>query len=211
MDKVRKPGRPRQDEEDTRGLLIEAAKVCFTKWPYDKVTTRKLADHSGVNAGLIRYYFVNKEGLYKAMFQDMVQTVTEEIRELVAQEQVEDFEPLFRCHAKVFFKYPEFPKLMFKELQGEGICQEYLIENIASQTFGVFDKALTQLQDKGKLKPGINPKLLRLSIIRLMAFPTLNFHIAERIDGMTFNENFLDALISHNLNLLKNGCFNEED
>ena len=207
---MRKPGRPGQDESDTRALLLESAKRCFTQMSFHKVTTRKLAEDSGVNAGLIRYYFINKEGLYKAMFLDMVQTVTQEIRDLVQKQKVEDFGPLFRCHAKVFFKYPEFPKLMFKELQGDGICQDYLIETIASETFSTFDKALVQLKQKGKLKPEVNPKMLRMSIISLMVFPTLNLHIAERVDGIKFNEDFLEALISHNLNLLQSGCFKNE-
>jgi len=207
---MRKPGRPTQDESDTRALLIEAAKRCFTQMSYHKVTTRKLAQESGVNAGLIRYYFINKEGLYKAMFLDMVQTVTKEIRELVSMQKVEDFEPIFRCYARVIYKYPEFPKLMFKELQGEGICQDYLIETVERESFSLFDKVTGQLYEKGKLKPGVNPKFLRMSIISLMVFPLLNFHIAERVDGLVFSEELVEDLIAHNLNLLQNGCLKNE-
>lgn len=208
---MRKPGRPVADDVDTRPLLLEAAKRCFSQMPYHKVTTRRLAEESGLNAGLIRYYFINKEGLYKAMFLDMVETITGEVKQLVIEDKIEDFEPLFRSFAQLMFKYPEFPKLMFKEMQGDGICQEFIMDAVRNIPTPLFDKVATQLQAKGKLKPGFNTSLLRMSAVSLMVFPILNFKVMEHVDGFTFNQALMEEMIMHNLKLFQYGCFNDED
>jgi len=39
---------------------------------YDMVTTRELAEHAGVNLGLIAYYFGDKSGLQQAMLQQVI-------------------------------------------------------------------------------------------------------------------------------------------
>ena len=208
---MRKPGRPISDDVDTRPLLLEAAKRCFSQHPYHKVTTRKLAEESGVNAGLIRYYFINKEGLYKAMFLDMVETITGEVNQLVKEDKVENFEPLFRSFARLMFKYPEFPKLMFKEMQGDGICQDFIMDAVRNIPTPLFDKVAQQLQEKGKLKPGFNFKLLRMSAVSLMVFPILNFEVMEHVDGLELNEALMEEMILHNLKLFQHGCFNDEN
>lgn len=50
-----------------RDLLIESANRLFGEAGFDRVSTREIADHAGVNLGLIHYYFGSKEGLYDAV------------------------------------------------------------------------------------------------------------------------------------------------
>jgi AcrR family transcriptional regulator len=53
--------------DNARSALIDAAMDLFGGRGYDMVTTRELAEHAGVNLGLIAYYFGDKSGLQQAM------------------------------------------------------------------------------------------------------------------------------------------------
>ncbi len=47
----------------TKGKIIEAAKKLFSKYGYDKVTTRDIAGEAGVALSAITYYFKSKENV----------------------------------------------------------------------------------------------------------------------------------------------------
>lgn len=66
---ARKAGRP-QKNLDVRQLLIEHARDLFVVQPYDKVSTRLIAERAGVNIAMIRYYFGSKAGLFEAMLRE---------------------------------------------------------------------------------------------------------------------------------------------
>jgi TetR/AcrR family transcriptional regulator, regulator of cefoperazone and chloramphenicol sensitivity len=52
--------------EETRARIISAAMQLFGEKGFDGVTTREIATLAEVPAPSLQYYFVNKEGLYKA-------------------------------------------------------------------------------------------------------------------------------------------------
>ena len=52
--------------EETRARIISAAMQLFGEKGFDGVTTREIAAQAEVPAPSLQYYFVNKEGLYKA-------------------------------------------------------------------------------------------------------------------------------------------------
>lgn len=49
---------------DSRKALLEAARKLFTEKGYDAVSTRELAESSGVNLAAIQYHFGSKEALF---------------------------------------------------------------------------------------------------------------------------------------------------
>jgi AcrR family transcriptional regulator len=59
------PRRPRNAAR-TRQLLLEVARVRFTRDGYAATTVRDIADDAGVNVALINRYFTSKEGLFEA-------------------------------------------------------------------------------------------------------------------------------------------------
>ncbi len=54
------------DAAQSRAQLLQAAQELFSELGYERTTTRRLAEHAGVDAALIARYFGNKEGLYLA-------------------------------------------------------------------------------------------------------------------------------------------------
>jgi AcrR family transcriptional regulator len=58
--------------EKTREALIEAGLFCFSERGFDGTSLRMVAERAGKNTSLIAHHFGNKEGLYLAVFQDML-------------------------------------------------------------------------------------------------------------------------------------------
>jgi len=76
MINIQTAGRGRQGTqargEDTRRRILEAALDLFAAHGYEGASTRQIAEGAGVNLPAIQYYFGNKEGLYRAIIEDIV-------------------------------------------------------------------------------------------------------------------------------------------
>lgn len=59
--------------EDTRRRILETALEIFAIEGYEGASTRHLAERAGVNLPAIQYYFGSKEGLYRAVIEQIVQ------------------------------------------------------------------------------------------------------------------------------------------
>ncbi|MBV9757149.1 MAG: CerR family C-terminal domain-containing protein [Alphaproteobacteria bacterium] len=60
-----------QRGEDTRQRILETALVLFGAEGFDGASTRELAERAGVNLPAIQYYFGSKEGLYRAVVEQI--------------------------------------------------------------------------------------------------------------------------------------------
>lgn len=56
--------------EDARARLLQAGLRLFAQQGYSKTSTRELAEAASVNVASISYYFGDKAGLYRAVFQE---------------------------------------------------------------------------------------------------------------------------------------------
>ncbi len=66
---------------DTRRTILDAALEAFGEASFDAVSTRAIAARAGVNQPAIAYYFKNKEGLYRACAQEIVDRTAERTAE----------------------------------------------------------------------------------------------------------------------------------
>jgi AcrR family transcriptional regulator len=63
------PSRPvRQDGEQSRERLLQAALALFAQHGFSKTSTREIAEAAQTNVAAISYYFGDKAGLYRAVF-----------------------------------------------------------------------------------------------------------------------------------------------
>ena len=58
--------------EDTRRRILESALDLFAAHGYEGASTRQIAEGAAVNLPAIQYYFGNKEGLYRAVIEDII-------------------------------------------------------------------------------------------------------------------------------------------
>lgn len=73
------PGRPKGVKaEETQARILDAAEKLFSENTYNGVTIRQVAQMSGVNTALLHYYFVNKQGLFEAVFERRAEVLNQE-------------------------------------------------------------------------------------------------------------------------------------
>jgi AcrR family transcriptional regulator len=92
--------------EDTRRRILETALDLFAAQGYEGASTRQIAEGAGVNLPAIQYYFGNKEGLYRAIIDDINANTDRHMAALVA-----------RVHAAL--DAPETPREALAALLGE--------------------------------------------------------------------------------------------
>ncbi|MCC4775631.1 MULTISPECIES: TetR/AcrR family transcriptional regulator [Vibrio] len=208
---VRKAGRPQQNL-DVRQLLIEHARDLFVVQSYDKVSTRLIAERAGVNIAMIRYYFGNKAGLFEAMLRETLRPMQLQMQKLVEESSHENFLDLMRTYYKEMVKVPNFPRLIAQvmNMPPSEVQRELLEKVFLDVAKPAQDVIFEKLVEQGILKQNMDPKLCRVSYISLMVFPFIAPPPLLAIHGIELNEEFLNRLIEHNIQLMTEGFINVE-
>lgn len=205
---MNKKGRPTGTGDDARAALVAAARQKFVSKPFEKVSIRELAEVAGVNSAMIKYYFQSKEGLYKAMIMEVTGQVMANLKQHLQSGDFNSVEGFFRSFFDVIKQTPEFPLLMLKELMlGQGICRAFLIEQLSQNHIRVFDQVFEHFRASGQMKANINAKMFRLSLMSLTLNPWYMRDLMGIIEGVNYNDEFLEQLIQHNTQLIEQGCF----
>ncbi|MBG06915.1 MAG: hypothetical protein CMM59_22900 [Rhodospirillaceae bacterium] len=70
---TKSPGRGRPGGDESRARILESAGKLFAERGFNGVSTRELAKAAGVNVSAIAYYFRGKKGLYRAVFDQLIE------------------------------------------------------------------------------------------------------------------------------------------
>jgi len=203
----RRPGRPRADEANQRERLLDAAIACFTTDGVAATSQRNIAVKAGVTPALVNYYFGSKDKLLEAFIAERVTPVMAALRESLLAAGNEPHalvEAFVRGIHGVVERYPWWPSLWVREVLAErGALREVLMQHIAPQTGHLLAKTLAGAKQRGELTPGLDPRLLVVSLIGLTLFPLA----AEPIWRRMFTADDVDraTLLRHTLALLDQG------
>lgn len=89
----------------TSAIILGVAIPLFAERPFDAVSTRQIAKAAGVNLSAISYHFGNKEGLYTAIFEKIVEDLAPVRR---------GFQNLIESHIDHLDRNPERQYLFFE-------------------------------------------------------------------------------------------------
>ncbi|MGF1722099.1 TetR/AcrR family transcriptional regulator [Vibrio kyushuensis] len=202
----RKAGRPR-DKTESRALLLTHARELFTLKPYDKVSTRSIAENAGVNIAMIRYYFGNKEGLFEAMLRDSLSPMKQQMALLIKDSSHQNLVELMRTYYQAMIKIPEMPRLIMNTMNmPSGDKQRQLVEKVfLDMTRPMQEIIFDKLLSSGVIRSDMDAKLCRISYISLMVFPFIAPPAMLKLHGVELNEEFLAKLFDHNIKLMTQG------
>jgi AcrR family transcriptional regulator len=207
----RKVGRPSKKTE-TREKLVIHARELFVNTPYEKVSTRKIAESAGVNIAMIRYYFGSKQGLFEAMLRETVKPIEMQMRDFVLKSDQQNLIGLMRSYYQTMVDTPDFPKLVAQIMaMSESEMQRKMLEKIFSDISNPVQKMMfARMKQEGALRDGVDPELCRVTFFSMMVFPFIAPRAMYAIHGIELNRPFLDRLLEHNINVLTYGFLNPE-
>ncbi|MDC0612545.1 TetR/AcrR family transcriptional regulator [Vibrio sp.] len=197
--------RPKGDTQ-TRQSLLEAAKTCFTKLGYERVSTRQIARIAGVDAAMIRYYFGSKAGLFEAMVLETIKPMLDKLKERHDLLTTNDPLTLMQTYYQVMSSNPNLPKLLMQVMNHGDSDEAYLIiKGILSTILSHASNWFSPHNPQWQLRDDVNPELARFSMISLMVFPLIApQHLIDQF-GIELSEANLEKLARHNQQVLQHG------
>ncbi len=102
----------------TRALILQCALDVFAERGFDGASVRDIAGFAGVNHGLIRYHFGDKEGLWKAAVTFLFERLHEEMAapgEEAGLPPLEATKAWIRRYVRYCARHPEHARIMVQE------------------------------------------------------------------------------------------------
>ena len=69
---AKKPGKNKENLEATKRSFLAIARVEFTSYGYADASTSRIVDESGMARGSLYYHFGDKNGLFKAVYEEVM-------------------------------------------------------------------------------------------------------------------------------------------
>ncbi|SON48122.1 TetR/AcrR family transcriptional regulator [Vibrio tapetis] len=203
---VRKAGRP-IEKTDARASLVFHARELFSSMPYEKVSTRMLAEKAGVNMAMILYYFGSKDGLFETMLRETMEPMKQHVSQLVTSSDTEGFLGIMKTYYAMMIKSPDFPRLLCRVmLMEESSIQRKLVEKVFKDVTLPAQRLLFQkMQQDGVIRPELDPDLCRMTYVSLMVFPFIAPPKMLDLHGVVLDEAYLKRLLNHNLSFIAHG------
>ena len=203
----RAPGRPGGKSVDLRERLLDAAIACFVRQGIASTSLRAIATEAGVTPALLHYYYGDKAQLQSAVIDERLMPALQELRGTL-QHGVDDVAGLVAGFVggmgKVVERHPWLPALWVREVLCEGgALREVVTGQIAPQLPQMLARRFEQAQRAGKLNPGLDPRLLVVSLVGLTLFPAAGAPVWKQV----FDAGDIDAgaMRDHVLALLDRG------
>ena len=207
----RSPGRPESGKDDARNALILAARECFSQLSFREVTTRMVAEKAGVNAALIRYYFINKDGLYQQMLASVAEQFQSTMLHHLSQQPDNPFEAVFLAHRELATSNPDIPRLIFKELVfNEGHGRQVVIDNVARPNKLFMDKLFQGVLSGLRVRKDFDPTVLLISTLSMSLMPHLLKPVMEELEGKPIDQLMAEKFVWQNSQMIRFGCLERE-
>jgi AcrR family transcriptional regulator len=174
---------------EKRDRIIEGAKVAYTKKHYHGVTVDSIVEHANIPKGSFYQYFVNKDDLYKYIFQDLglkkSDMLLEEIRYNTHMTFLELIEKLVLSGERF-----EEQDMMMKKLKERFLkecpqeVKQDILKELTPQTVNLFKKIIQSYVDRGIFREDLDVNMGA----HLFAAAIMNIETILMIEGVNYKE-----------------------
>lgn len=183
--RARAPGRPGAGGPELRPRLLDAALACYARQGIAATTLRDIASHAEVTPALLHYYFGDGQQLRDAVVAERLLPALGVLQARLATAGPGTAE-LVRAFvdgvAEVVARHPWLPPLWVREVLSEGgALRALLAERIAPTMVQALAGRLAAARAAGELNPGLDPRLVVVSLIGLTLFPAAGAPIWRRV------------------------------
>lgn len=204
----RTPGRPAANGADQQVRIIDAALACYVRKGIGATSIRDVASGAGVTPALVHYYFGDARQLMEQVMAQRLMPVFGSVRDAVLGAQGEGPGALVRGFVDAVCAaveaHPWWPALWVREVVSEGgALRDLLVTRVAPDLTQAVARRFALAQQQGQLNPGLDPRLVIVSLIGLTLFPAAGAPIWRRIfdaDDLT-----MQGVRAHALALLERG------
>lgn len=205
-----KAGRPAADvaagDLSTRQNLLVQARLLFAEWGYERVTTRMIAQAANVNAGMIRYYFVDKAGLFEAMLRETITPLLQMAQQQARLAELRDPAALVAAYYQVMSPHPLLPTLIFRALHNIHSAEYQIVSRVFAGFVQQMMSSMAQvLQTPDLLHAGLQPQNALLTCLSLAIFPFVIPPFMKQALGLELSPEFLQQLAVHQRHVLMHG------
>ena len=152
---------PEKQYGSTRGKILEAAAKLFSESGYHKVSTREIAQASGINVASIYHYFPSKANILKSLYELYSAEVRKALPDLHELLRLTEFLPPHEVLMKAEFHFDEEARGLLdqvlvtaaREICSDRESEQFIRDNIFSPTLDILGPLLRHMVKLGKIKP----------------------------------------------------------
>jgi TetR/AcrR family transcriptional regulator len=161
------------EEQGTEDKIRAAAKAVFTQKGFAAARMQEIADHAGINKGLLHYYFKNKEKLFLSVFHDALDNFIPRVNQVLdadlsLEEKISGF---VEAYLEMLIKNPHLPAFVLGEMNQHP--EEFARSILSRKELPNPMKLMMQLQmeaDAGRIRP-VSPLHLWMNIVSMCVLP----------------------------------------
>lgn len=221
----RRPGRPpRPENAAVRANLLNLATGLFAAQGVAATTIANIAQRAGVTPAMVHYYFKSRDQLIDAVVLERIVPVIAFVWAPVplAAEPGQAPHPDPAAAARGFIteivnrlvqsatERPWLPSLWMHEVVNEGgQLRERVLRHLPSDRLQAFAGLIAECQRRGAITPGVEPRLVFLSILGLTLLPLATSNLWRRIwQGDPVAQSIDNgAIAAHAIAMLAGGLF----
>jgi AcrR family transcriptional regulator len=166
------------DAPNARAAILDAAESRFAAHGFDGTTIKQIAGVVGVNTALLYYYFADKEALYAAVIARLLERLSGEMSQSMADGASPDeaIRAFTATQGAVFAANPRMIKIIGRELvDHEARHAQAPIRQLAATTFARLHSLVSAGQKAGLFRRDIDARFAAISIVAQTAY----FHFAR--------------------------------
>jgi len=174
-----------------RADILDAAQARFALQGFDGTTIKDIATDAGVNSALLYYYFRDKERLYQAVLDRLVQDmVGRALQQLEASGSPEArLRGFLELQGEIFGSHPHFYPLILRELVDHAATHAVRqIKLVAATMFRRLCEVIEEGQRTGAFRADLDPRFAAISSIAVVAHfftarPAIGLFLGHSVQG----------------------------
>jgi TetR/AcrR family transcriptional regulator len=170
-------------DDRAKERLLAAARPLFQERGFDRTSVRDIARAAGANSAAVSYYFGGKEGLYRAVLEEVWTELEGHFAKFMPEnrrpmERIEGFvRGLFAFHAA----NPSLIRFINRELADPTPCFESVIVPHVERVAGILRASVFEAVADGDLREGTDPSIAALLLASMSNYLFLVGPVARRL------------------------------
>jgi TetR/AcrR family transcriptional regulator len=170
-------------DNQTKELIMNAAKNIFFKKGNIHATTQDIADEAGVNRALIHYYFSSREQLYEMVLKDASREMSQRMQKAFAPGSSfrEKMDTFLTIHINELLEYPFLENFIIAEFNRAGGNKMHLLsKEVAGIFMETFVRDLLDEMERGTIVR-MSPEQFLINIVSLCSYPLIARPLLQQV------------------------------